>query len=241
MSDSTLQSLLSTKAALDLGLITQSDFDSVKSAFLRSQQIKAAVDTGLIRSEDYESVKQQYLSSLEGVAPAASHAVAAAPQTVQQRSAPAPAMAAAPAAAMAQQTQPAPKAAPPAPAPPPAAPAPVAPAPVPRAVPTCNGSAAAPAAAAAAGAASGDHGNNSSSVPTNIPRMGGVKPKSGGVSNAEGQAVWVFQNTPRSALQWELTSCVINNGFNTPAASRTVVQERQGMARAAAGPDQGRE
>lgn len=95
MADATLQSLLSTKAALDLGLISQvgvwltglkgvahvsacrtrqcrchccgppsahmgahpapmclslqADFDAVKSAFLRAQQIKAALDVGLIK------------------------------------------------------------------------------------------------------------------------------------------------------------------------------------------------
>ena len=43
MADSaSLQSLLNTKAALDLGLISQDDFDAVKAAFLRAQQLRAA-------------------------------------------------------------------------------------------------------------------------------------------------------------------------------------------------------
>ncbi|KAI7842449.1 hypothetical protein COHA_004088 [Chlorella ohadii] len=71
MADATLQSLLSTKAALDLGLISQADFDAVKNAFLRAQQIKAALDVGLIKPEDYEETKREFLGALAGgIAPA---------------------------------------------------------------------------------------------------------------------------------------------------------------------------
>lgn len=64
MSDATLQALLSTKAALDLGLVSQEDYDTVKSAFLRAQQLRAAVDAGLMREEDYEATKGEFLASL---------------------------------------------------------------------------------------------------------------------------------------------------------------------------------
>lgn len=64
-----LQALRNSKAALDLGLITQSDYDGVKSAFLSAQQLKAAMDAGLIREEDFEKSKSAYLSSLSTFAP----------------------------------------------------------------------------------------------------------------------------------------------------------------------------
>lgn len=178
MADSgSLQSLLSTKAALDLGLISQTDFDAVKGAFLRAQQIKAAQDVGLIRPEDYEDTKREYLDSLLAAggapsvsAPSAAQApppaeppAAAAPPSprpapvawsVPMASAPAPVPAApqrAAAAAPPRQQQP-PAVAPPAPTP--AAPAPT---PLPRVA-------------------------SNPSVPSNIPKMGGIKAVGNGVS-----------------------------------------------------------
>ena len=87
MADTSLQTLLSTKAALDLGLISQADFEAVKSAFLRAQQIKAALDVGLIKQDDYEETKQSFLGSLlggGGVAVAAAPAPAAARPPARQ-------------------------------------------------------------------------------------------------------------------------------------------------------------
>lgn len=153
MADASLQSMLQTKAALDLGLISQADFDSVKNSFLKAQQIKAAVDVGLIKPEDYDSTKQSFLSSLLGVAPAA------APPATQQSAAPAPASEAAPA-------PPAPRPAPVAwQLPPPSPPAP-----------------AAPVAAAAISAASMRRSPSNPNVPTNIPKMGGIRKMGQGTS-----------------------------------------------------------
>ena len=64
-----LQALRNSKAALDLGLITQSDYDGVKAAFLGAQQLRAAMDAGLIREDDFEKSKFAYLSSLSTFAP----------------------------------------------------------------------------------------------------------------------------------------------------------------------------
>ena len=40
------------------------DFDEVKTAFLRAQQIKAGLDAGFIRENDYQNVKKAFLDSL---------------------------------------------------------------------------------------------------------------------------------------------------------------------------------
>lgn len=70
------QVLDTAKAALDSGLITNSDYDSVKDAFLRAQQIKAGLDAGFIRESDYNEVKQAFLHSLRlHSAPAAAAAL----------------------------------------------------------------------------------------------------------------------------------------------------------------------
>lgn len=175
MADSaSLQSLLSTKAALDLGLISQADFDAVKSSFLRAQQIKSAVDVGLIKQEDYENTKQSFLGSLLGPAtePAAPVA-AAAPQPAAPRAAPPP---------PAPQQQAAQAAPPAAPAP---RPAPVAwqiPPPAPPAAAAAAQQHAPAAAAAAAAAAPVRQAASNPDVPSNIPKMGGAKSMSEGVS-----------------------------------------------------------
>ena len=66
------QVLHTAKAALDSGLITSTDYDSVKDAFLRAQQIKAGLDAGFILQSDYDQVKHAFLQSLRlQTAPAA--------------------------------------------------------------------------------------------------------------------------------------------------------------------------
>ena len=57
--------LRAAKEALDDNLITTSDYDSVKDAFLRAQQIKAGLDAGFILEADYDQVKQAFLHSLK--------------------------------------------------------------------------------------------------------------------------------------------------------------------------------
>ena len=65
---------LTCKEALDEGLITTSDFDIVKTAFLRAQSIKAGLDAGFILPEDYAQVKHVFLSSLAGISTQDLHA-----------------------------------------------------------------------------------------------------------------------------------------------------------------------
>lgn len=172
MADASLQSLLSTKAALDLGLVSQADFDAVKNAFLRAQQIKSALDVGLIKPEDYEETKRSFLGSLIGggaaavTAPAAS---AAPPPTAAAPAAPAPQPPAAPTAA---------------PEPPAARPPPVAwtlPPPAPKVAAPAPQAAQPPAPAAAPAAAERRPAANPG-VPSNIPKMGGIKAQAQGVS-----------------------------------------------------------
>jgi cofilin len=56
--------LKTAKNALDSGLITQIDYDGVKGAFLKAQQIKAGLDAGFILQQDYDQVKAAFLHSL---------------------------------------------------------------------------------------------------------------------------------------------------------------------------------
>ena len=56
--------LRTSKAALDEGLIDQSDYDAVKRSFLRAQQIKAGLDAGFIPEAEYTHVKRTFLESL---------------------------------------------------------------------------------------------------------------------------------------------------------------------------------
>lgn len=173
MADASLQSLLSTKAALDLGLVSQADFDAVKNAFLRAQQIKSALDVGLIKPEDYEETKQSFLGSLIGGGAAAVTAPAAAA---------APPAAGAAARAPAEQAPAAPVAAP---EPPAARPPPVAwtlPPPAPKVAapaPAAPQPAAAPVATERRPAAN-------LGVPSNIPKMGGIKAQAQGVRRGMG-------------------------------------------------------
>ena len=75
------QVLQTAKAALDSGLITNADYDSVKDAFLRAQQIKAGLDAGFIVESDYNEVKHAFLKSLQlHTAPAAAGALGISPR-----------------------------------------------------------------------------------------------------------------------------------------------------------------
>ena len=56
--------LRTSKAALDEGLIDQSDYDTVKRSFLRAQQIKAGLDAGFIPEAEYTHLKRNFLESL---------------------------------------------------------------------------------------------------------------------------------------------------------------------------------
>jgi hypothetical protein len=60
-----LGALRSAKQALDEGLITSQDFDVVKVAFLKAQQIKAGLDAGFIRKEDYDKAVDAYIHALD--------------------------------------------------------------------------------------------------------------------------------------------------------------------------------
>ena len=185
MADS-LQSLVNTKAALDLGLVTQADYDAVKSAFLKAQQLRTAMDSGLISQDDFEANKTRYLASLtlqEAAAiPTPATAVAVAPPPPVQRvpssngvarSAPAPAL---------------PRAAP---APPPPAP--------PAAVPAAPPAQAAPIPRTASG----------TSIPSNIPKLGGAKALSNGLSMSgigvsEDAVNLYYYIRGKSAYKWAL-------------------------------------
>lgn len=60
-----LGALRSAKQALDEGLITPQDFDVVKVAFLKAQQIKAGLDAGFIRQGDYDKAVDAYIHALD--------------------------------------------------------------------------------------------------------------------------------------------------------------------------------
>ena len=71
-----IQTLTNAKEALDADLITRADFDTVKDAFLRAQQLKAGLDAGFILEADYQHVKHAFFDSLRiGSAPAAASAL----------------------------------------------------------------------------------------------------------------------------------------------------------------------
>eukprot|EP00878_Enallax_costatus_P010452 GHUV01010911.1.p1 GENE.GHUV01010911.1~~GHUV01010911.1.p1 ORF type:complete len:236 (+),score=63.20 GHUV01010911.1:245-952(+) len=109
-----LSVLRGAKQALDEGLITQQDYECVKVAFLKAQQIKAGLDAGFIRKEDYDKAVDSYMHALDfqlmtavpslsapqarTAAPsvAAPASQAAYPTSYQQQSQPAPAPAAPP-------------------------------------------------------------------------------------------------------------------------------------------------
>lgn len=59
-----MQTLRTAKLALEEGLIDQADFDVVKTAFLKAQQIKAGMDAGFLREEDYVQARTSFLQAL---------------------------------------------------------------------------------------------------------------------------------------------------------------------------------
>lgn len=60
-----LGALRVAKQALDEGLIGPPDYDLVKIAFLKAQQIKAGLDAGFIRQGDYDKARDAYLHALD--------------------------------------------------------------------------------------------------------------------------------------------------------------------------------
>ncbi|GBF98059.1 hypothetical protein Rsub_10287 [Raphidocelis subcapitata] len=62
---SELELLRVARQAVEEGLISSNDYDVVKVAFLRAQQIKAGLDAGFIRSTDHEKARDAYLSALD--------------------------------------------------------------------------------------------------------------------------------------------------------------------------------
>lgn len=57
--------LRTAKAALDEDLISQEDFDGIKHAFLRAQQIKAGLDAGFIGEQEYARARDAFLHALD--------------------------------------------------------------------------------------------------------------------------------------------------------------------------------
>ncbi|DBA83549.1 TPA: hypothetical protein ACH3X2_006469 [Trebouxia sp. C0005] len=72
--------LKTARSALDQNLIESNDYDQVKAAFLRAQQIRAGLDAGFIRQDDYDQIKQTFLQSLGGLSVSPSSAVQQHPQ-----------------------------------------------------------------------------------------------------------------------------------------------------------------
>lgn len=57
--------LKTAKLAVDEGLILPEDYNVVKHAFLKAQQIKAGLDAGFLRDEDYEKTREAFFYSLD--------------------------------------------------------------------------------------------------------------------------------------------------------------------------------
>ena len=72
--------LKTARSALDQHLIESNDYDQVKAAFLRAQQIRAGLDAGFIRQDDYDQIKQTFLQSLGGMSVSPSSALQQHPQ-----------------------------------------------------------------------------------------------------------------------------------------------------------------
>lgn len=84
MSDDSIEMtdcLKTARSALDQNLIESNDYDQVKAAFLRAQQIRAGLDAGFIRQDDYDQIKQTFLQSLGGMSVSPSSAVQNYPQS----------------------------------------------------------------------------------------------------------------------------------------------------------------
>lgn len=90
--------LKTARDALEQNLIESSDYDQVKTAFLRAQQIRAGLDAGFIRQDDYNQIKQTFLQSLQGmsVGPSSQHStISSNERNSEQQATQAPALAAA--------------------------------------------------------------------------------------------------------------------------------------------------
>ena len=60
-----LATLRTAKTAVDEGLITADDYELIKTAFCKAQQIKAGLDAGFISAEDYAQARDSFLHSLD--------------------------------------------------------------------------------------------------------------------------------------------------------------------------------
>ncbi|PNH05968.1 hypothetical protein TSOC_007706 [Tetrabaena socialis] len=65
MATADLAVLRTAKQALDEGLLNPEDYDFIKKAFLRAQQIKAGLDAGFIKEEDFVQARDSFLHSLD--------------------------------------------------------------------------------------------------------------------------------------------------------------------------------
>lgn len=221
MADNSLQALLSTKAALDLGLVNQTDYDAVKSSYLKAQQLRAAVDAGLMKEDDFEAAKGEFLASLSlqpsSSAPSGKQFTSSnGSAPVAPRPAPPPAAAAPIAPRQVAPAPPAPApapAAPPAPAPPPRQRAPPAAAPISR--PSSTASLPRP--------------PSNPNVPSNVPVVGGAKQISGssmsGISLTEDAVNLYYLMRARSTYRWALWqiddsgTCVVISDVGDPAST----------------------
>lgn len=58
------EGLKDAKSALQEGLIGEDDYEDMKVAYLRAQQIRAGLDAGFLREGDYQAIKRAFLNSL---------------------------------------------------------------------------------------------------------------------------------------------------------------------------------
>lgn len=59
-----VDNLRAARMALDEGLISEDDFESIKVAFMKAQQYKAGLDAGFIEPADYADVKARFLDDI---------------------------------------------------------------------------------------------------------------------------------------------------------------------------------
>ncbi|KAG2434757.1 hypothetical protein HXX76_007644 [Chlamydomonas incerta] len=193
--------LRTAKQALDEGLLNPEDYDFIKKAFLRAQQIKAGLDAGFIKEEDFVQARDSFLHSLDfalvggSSQPVYTQSVPGSPKAAAAPAMPPPAPVAARAAPAAPQRNPTPSrdAAPAAPAP---VAAPAAAAPAAAAVPRI--SAAAPGAGTVpipTDLPTSARGARSSSVASNKTSMSGI--------SVNDQCVAIFNHIKtKSAYKW---------------------------------------
>lgn len=56
--------LRDARTAVEEGLITLEDFESIKVAYIKAQQYKAGLDAGFIKPADYAEVKDRFLDDI---------------------------------------------------------------------------------------------------------------------------------------------------------------------------------